>query len=190
MAVVVVVSTEEASAVGVSAVAVLVVGSTEEASAVVVSVGDVSAVALSTVIRGGGTGAIRMDITVTTITRTVTIDTDIHTVTTVGPVSDTALAADQGISELGDKPDYGCSAPRVEPNNFRYRDGYLESVLAGRTKGRHAVKRDGLLWNGVEAAVSAACFIGPSAWHKRRYIIAALLICWRLTCGAGLSTSR
>jgi hypothetical protein len=144
MAVVVVVSTEEASAVAVSAVAVLVVGSTEEASAVVVSAGDVSAVAVSTVIRGGGTGAIRTDITVTTITHTAGTHTA-DTVTTVGPVSDTALAADQGISELGDKPDYSCSAPRVEPNNFRYRDGYLESVLAGRTKGRHAVKRDGLL---------------------------------------------
>ena len=125
MAVAVVVSTEEASAVALS-------------TAVVVSVGDVSAVALSTavafvvavlvggtgvatgaitdslmmsssaatVIRGGGTGAIRTDIAVTTITRTLTMDTA-DTVTTAGPVTDTAMAADQGISgarEAGDKP--------------------------------------------------------------------------------------
>ena len=134
MAVVVVVSTEEASAVAVSTVAVLVVDFTGEASAValstgvLVSVGDVSAVALSTavafvvaVLAGatgmatgaitdslmmsssaasafrGGAGAIRTDITVTTITRTITMDTA-DTVTTVGPVTDTAMADDKGIS--------------------------------------------------------------------------------------------
>ena len=127
MAVAVVVSTEEASAVALS-------------TAVVVSVGDVSAVALSTavafvvavlvggtgvatgaitdslmmsssaatVIRGGGAGAIRTDITVTTITRTITMDTaGTHTVTTVAAVTGTAMPADQGISEVsevGDKP--------------------------------------------------------------------------------------
>jgi hypothetical protein len=121
-------------------------GSTGEASAVVVStaavvsVGDVSAVVVSTAVafvatvlvitdslmmsssaasafRGGG--AIRMDITVTTITRTITMDTagthtapmdTADTVTMVGPVTDTAMAADQGISgvrEVGDKPGYG-----------------------------------------------------------------------------------
>jgi len=153
MAVVVVVSTEEASAVAVSTVAaVVVVVSTREASAaalstgvVVVSVGDVLPVALSTAVafvvavlmaatsvaifaitdslmmsssatsafRGGG--VTRTDITVTTITPTITMDTaDTHTamdtagtVTMVGPVTDTAMAADQGISEVGDKPDYG-----------------------------------------------------------------------------------
>ena len=102
----------------------------------VVSVGDVSAVALSTALafvvavsvgatgaatgaitdslmmssseatafRGGGT--IRTDTTVTTITRTITMDTA-GTVTMVGPVTDTAMAADQGISGVsgvGDKP--------------------------------------------------------------------------------------
>ena len=134
MAVAVVVSTEEASAVALS-------------TAVVVSVGDVSAVALSTAVafvvavlvgatgvstgvitdslmisssaatafRGGGTGTIRTDITVTTITHTITMDTaDTRTmdtdgpVTTVAAVTDTAMAADQGISEVSgivDKPD-------------------------------------------------------------------------------------
>ena len=120
-------STGEALPVAVSTVGVLVVDSAGETSAAVVSVGDVSAVAVSTalafavavlvgatgvatVIRGGGTGAIRTDITVTTITRTVTIDTvDTRTMDTAAPVMDTAMAADQGISgvsEGGDKPDY------------------------------------------------------------------------------------
>lgn len=60
----------------------------------------------ATVIRVGGTGAIHTDITVTTITRTITMDTA-DAVTMVGPVTDTAMAADQGISEVsgvGDKP--------------------------------------------------------------------------------------
>jgi hypothetical protein len=64
--------------------------------------------------RGGGAGAIRTDITVTTITRTITMDTagtrtmdTAGTDTTVAPVTDTAMAADQGISRVsggGDKP--------------------------------------------------------------------------------------
>jgi hypothetical protein len=124
-------STGEASAVALS-------------TAVVVSGGDVSAVALSTAVafvvavlmggitdslmmssseasafRGGGAGAIRTDITVTAITRTVIMDTaDTHTATTtdtadtvtmVGPVTDTAMA-DEGISGVcgvGDMPGYG-----------------------------------------------------------------------------------
>ena len=134
MAVAVVVSTEEASAVALS-------------TAVVVSVGDVSAVALSTAVafvvavlvgvtgvatgaitdslmmsssaatalRGGGAGTIRTDITVTTITRTITMDTvGTHTatmdtaeaVTMADPVTDTAMAADQrisGVRGVGDK---------------------------------------------------------------------------------------
>jgi hypothetical protein len=63
-------------------------------------------------------GAIRTDITVTTITHTITMamagthtattmDTA-DTVTMVGPVTDTAMAADQGISGVcgvGDSPD-------------------------------------------------------------------------------------
>ena len=63
----------------------------------------------ATVIRGGGTGAIRTDITVTTITRTVIMDTG-GTATMIA-VMDTAMAADQGISGVcgvGDKP--GCGS--------------------------------------------------------------------------------
>jgi hypothetical protein len=59
---------------------------------------------VATVIRGGGTGNIRTDTTVTAITRTVTMDTadtptmgTAGTVTTVAAVTDTAMAADQGI---------------------------------------------------------------------------------------------
>jgi hypothetical protein len=76
--------------------------------------------------RGGGAGAIRTDITGTTITRTITTDTvgihtaimdtagthiattdTVDTVTMVGPVTDTVMAPDQGISRargVGDKP--------------------------------------------------------------------------------------
>jgi hypothetical protein len=123
---VVVVSTEGVLAVAASTAAVLLVGSTGEASAVVLStaVAFVAAVLVGAIgmatgaitgslmmsssaasaFRGGGAGAIRMDITVTTITRTITMDTaDTHTVM-VGPVMDTAMAADQGISGVGDKP--------------------------------------------------------------------------------------
>ena len=81
--------------------------------------------------QGGGAGAIRTDITVTTITRTITMAMDtagIRTVTTVAPVMDmaaervmdiatavepvmdTALAADQGIPGVsggGNRPGYG-----------------------------------------------------------------------------------
>ena len=135
------VSTEAVSVVAVF----MVVGSTGEASAValstvVVSVGNVSAVAVSTAVgfvatvlvitdslimsssaasafRAGGAGAIRTDITVTTITRTITMDTagthimdTADTVTMVGPVTDTAIAADQGTPgacEVGEKRGYG-----------------------------------------------------------------------------------
>ena len=104
--------------------------------AVVVSVGDVSAEVVSTAVafvvavlaggitgslmmsssaasafRGCGAGAIRTDITVTAITRTVIMDTaDTHTATMVGPVTDTAMAADKGVSGVcgvGDKHGYG-----------------------------------------------------------------------------------
>ena len=152
------VSTEAVSVVAVF----MVVGSTGEASAValstvVVSVGNVSAVAVSTAVafvatvlvitdslmmsssaasafRGGGAGAIHTDITVTTITRTITMDTagthimdTADTVTMVDPVTDTAMAADQGISGVrgvGDKPGYGslktpvcyaCRSGRFDP---------------------------------------------------------------------------
>ena len=125
-------------------------------TAAVVSVGDVSAVALSTAVafvaavlvgttsaitdslmmsssaasafRGGGAGAILTDITVTTITRTITMDTVVTrtamdtagTVTTVAlvmgiameaeRVMDIAMATDQGTSgvrAVGDKSGYG-----------------------------------------------------------------------------------
>ena len=142
-------STREASAVALStAVAV---------SMAVAFVGDVSPVAVSMAVafvatvlvitdslmmsssaasafRGGGAGTIRTDITVTTITRTITMDTagthimdTAGTVTTVapvmgiameaerimdmdmavGPVTDIAMSADQGMSGVrgvGDKP--------------------------------------------------------------------------------------
>ena len=70
----------------------------------------------ATAFRGGGAGTIRTDITVTTITRTITMGTaGTHTatmdtaeaVTMVGPVTDTAMAADQrisGVRGVGDKP--------------------------------------------------------------------------------------
>ena len=133
-------------------------------TAVVVSVENVSVVALSTAVafavavlvgatfaitdsltmsssavsafRHGGAGAIRTDITVTTITRTLTMDTaGTHTATTVAggtvttvapvmaiamaaePVTDTALGADQAISGVrgvGDKPGYGSLKIRDE----------------------------------------------------------------------------
>jgi hypothetical protein len=106
-------------------------------STAVAFVGDVSAVGVSTAVafvatvlvitdslmmclsaasafRGGGDGTIRTDITVTAITRmdtagthTATTTDTADTVTMVGPVTDTAMAADQGISgvcEGGDKP--------------------------------------------------------------------------------------
>ena len=55
--------------------------------------------------RGGGSGAIRTDITVPTITHTITIGTA-GTVTKAAPAMDTAMAADQGIFRVcggGDK---------------------------------------------------------------------------------------
>jgi hypothetical protein len=73
--------------------------------------------------RAGGAGAIRTDITVTTITRTITMAMDTaltRTITMVAPVmdiaiaaepvTDTALAADQGIPGVrgvGDTSGYG-----------------------------------------------------------------------------------
>ena len=147
-------SMEEVSAVALSTRAVVSAGDVlaVAVSMAVVSVVAVSAVAVSTAVafvatvlvitdslmmsssaalafRGGGAGAIRTDITVTTITRTMTMDTaGTLTATTVAgatvttaalvmdiameaePVTDTALAADQGMSGVrgvGDKPGYG-----------------------------------------------------------------------------------
>jgi hypothetical protein len=142
-----VVSTEDVSAIGVSmAVAFVVavlVGATGAAIGAIMDSLMMSSSAAS-VFRTGGAMAIRTDITVTTITRTITMDTaDTHmgtvatrtamdtagTVTTVAPVTgiataaervmdmamapevtDTALAADQGMSGVrgvGDKPGQG-----------------------------------------------------------------------------------
>ena len=50
-------------------------------------------------LRGGGAGAIRTDITVPAITRTITMGT-VGTVTKATPVMDTAMAADQAFSEF------------------------------------------------------------------------------------------
>jgi hypothetical protein len=69
---------------------------------------------VASAIRDGGAGAIRTDITHTITmdtarTRTATMDTA-DPVTMVGPVTDTAMAAGQGISGvcgIGDKPGYG-----------------------------------------------------------------------------------
>ncbi len=65
--------------------------------------------------RGGGAGTIRTDITVTTITHTLPMATagmdTAGTVTTITPVIDTAMAADQGICalrEIGDKRGLRC----------------------------------------------------------------------------------
>ena len=139
-AVLVVDSMGEASAVAVSTAAVISVG---DVSAVAVSmavafvaavlVGATSAITDSPMMSSSeasafrGRGAIRMDITVTTITRTTIMDTagtrtattmdTADTVTMVGPVTDTAMAVDQGISGVrgvGDKPGYGSLKIRDE----------------------------------------------------------------------------
>jgi len=77
--------------------------------------------------RGGGAGTIRTDITVTTITRTITMGTA-GTVTTVAPgmattmggVMDTAMAADQGVCGVGDKRGY---PKRIPHSTIGRRDG-------------------------------------------------------------------
>jgi hypothetical protein len=85
---------------------------------VTVLVGVTGAITDSPMMSSSAAGAIPTDITVTTITRTITIDTagthimdTADTVTMVGPVTDTAMAADQGMSGVrgvGDKP--GCGS--------------------------------------------------------------------------------
>ena len=107
----VVVSVEDVSAVAVSMalafVVAVLVGATGVATGAITDSLMMSSSA-ATAFRGGGAGTIRTDITVTTITRTITMDTaGTRTVTTVAAVTDTAMAADQGISEVsgvGDKP--------------------------------------------------------------------------------------
>jgi len=117
-----------------STAAVLVAGSTAEASAVALSMAVTFVVAVlvgaitdsimmsSSAVSAfpGGVGATRTDITVTAITRTVIMDTaHTHTATTtdtadtvtmVGRVTDTAMAADErisGVGGVGDMPGYG-----------------------------------------------------------------------------------
>jgi hypothetical protein len=112
-------STGEASAVVLST-AVVVSGGDISPVAVSTAVGFVATVLVITdslmmsssaasAFRGGGAGVIPTDITVTTITRTITTDTGgTHTApmatadsaTTVAPVTDTAMEADQGIPVL------------------------------------------------------------------------------------------
>jgi hypothetical protein len=119
-------STREASEVAVSTVVVISVGdvsavalSTAMAFVVAVLVGAtgvatgaitdslMTSSSAATAFRGGGAGTTRTDITATTITRTITMDTaGTRTVTTVAAVTDTVMAADQVILEvsgLGDK---------------------------------------------------------------------------------------
>jgi hypothetical protein len=134
-----VVSMEDVSAVAVSTavafVAAVLVAATGVATGAITDSLMMSSSATSA-FRHGGAGAIRTDITVTTITRTLTMDTAGTlmattvaggTATTVAlvmdiamaaePVTDTALAADQGISGVrgvGDKPGYGSLEIRDE----------------------------------------------------------------------------
>jgi hypothetical protein len=62
--------------------------------------------------RGGGSGAIRTDITVPTVTRTITIGTA-GTVTKATPVVDTAMVADQGIFGVCGRGDKRATAFRI-----------------------------------------------------------------------------
>jgi hypothetical protein len=89
--------------------------------------------------RGGGAGTIRTDITVTTITRTITMATA-GMVTTVAPgmvitmaaVMDTAMAADQGISGVrgvGDKRGY---PKRIQHSTLAGENGGTMEVGAHR----------------------------------------------------------
>src|SRR5882724_5506203 len=108
---VVVVSVRDVSAVALSTalafVVAVLVGATGVATGAITDSLIMSSSA-ATALRGGGAGTIRTDITVTTITRTITMDTaGTRTVTMVAAVTDTDMAADQGISEVsgvGDKP--------------------------------------------------------------------------------------
>src|SRR5882724_6662544 len=110
-AAVVVISVGEVSAVALSTamafVVAVLVGATGVATGAITDSLMTSSSA-ATAFRGGGAGTIRTDITVTTITRTITMDTaGTRSVTTVAAVTDTAMAANQGISEVsgvGDKP--------------------------------------------------------------------------------------
>jgi hypothetical protein len=119
-------STEEASAVALSTAVVVSVGNISPvavstavafvATVLVITDSLMMSSSAASAFRGGGAGTIRTDITVTTIIPTITMDTagthimaTADTVTMVGPVTvtDTAMAADQGISavcEVGDTP--------------------------------------------------------------------------------------
>jgi hypothetical protein len=91
--------------------------------------------------RGGGAGTIRTDITVTTITHTLPMGTagmamgtagmdTAGTVTTITPVTDTAMAADQGICavrEIGDKRGLRCGQAN------RDHSAMIVSYFSGKT---------------------------------------------------------
>ena len=112
----VVVSTGDVSAVALSTalafVVAVLVGATGAATGAITD-SPMMFSSVATVIRGGGTGAIHTDIMVTTITRTIIMDTadtrtmdTAGTVTTVLAVTDTVIAVDQGIPGVfggGDK---------------------------------------------------------------------------------------
>jgi hypothetical protein len=119
-----VVSMGEVSAVAVSTA--VVVASTAVAFVVGVLAGGITdslmmSSSAASAFRAGGAGAIRTDITVTAITRTVIMDTaDTHTatttdtadtVTTVGPVTDTAMAADKAFPEFAESVICPATAP-------------------------------------------------------------------------------
>jgi hypothetical protein len=108
----VVVSVRDVSAVALSTalafVMAVLVGATGVATGAITDSLMTSSLAASA-FRVGGAGATRTNIMVTTITRTITMDTA-GTVTMGGPVTDIAMAADQAISGVcgvGDKPGYG-----------------------------------------------------------------------------------
>src|SRR6266446_7550838 len=88
MVVVAVVSTEDVSAVAVSTVVAFV------ATVLVITDSLMMSSSATSAFRGGG--AIRTDITVPAITRTITMGT-VGTVTKATPLMDTAMAADKGI---------------------------------------------------------------------------------------------
>jgi hypothetical protein len=98
----------------------------------------------ATAFRGGGAGTIPTDITVTTITRTITMDTaGTRTATTVAAVTDTAMAADQGIfgvSGGGDKPVrlFEIASPLVR----------VDQVNLGRTKSNQTQRKNNMPKNG------------------------------------------
>lgn len=114
-----VVSAVDVSAVALSTALAFVVAVSVGGTGVAVATGAITdslmmSSSAATITRGGGAGTIHTDIMVTTITRTIPMDTaDTLTTDTAGPVTtlaavtDTAIAADQGIPGVsggGDQP--------------------------------------------------------------------------------------